>query len=155
VTRSSSDGPDGASAETLTRAEAIGRLREALRALCGGERTLCRVAAEEGIFCRGFRRWPEREFHDRWRGHLGVSTHLTRPQMEELAELWQICEQLERRSALICDAQTVAPGACRGWSEFSDADLEGFCREILGGRVTISAETARTDRIEHPAVQCS
>jgi hypothetical protein len=134
--QSSADDPEPGLHEILTRGEAIARLRATLLDICG-DRSMCRAAAEEGIFCRGFRRWPDHEFHDRWRGHLGVSTHLTRPQMEELADLWQLTEQIRRRSTLICDAQTLAPGACRGWDEFSDADLEGFCREILGARVSI------------------
>jgi hypothetical protein len=92
---------------------------------------MCRAAADEGIFCRGFRRWPEREFHDRWKEHLGVSTHLTRSQMEELADLWQRSEQLRRREVLICDSQTVCPGACAGWNEFTDEDLERFCRDLI------------------------
>ena len=115
---------------------------------------MCRAAAEDGIFCRGFHRWPVSEFHDRWRGQLGVSTHLTRKQMEELADLWQLSEQIVRRSALICDAQTVAPGACRGWNEFSDADLQRFCLEILGERVSIRDERNQTARIEWE-VECA
>ena len=108
---------------------------------------MCRAAAEEGIFCHGFRRWPESEFHDRWKGQLGVSTHLSRSQIEELADLWQFSEQLRRRDALICDAQTACPGACRGWNEFTDRDLEGFCLELLGRRISIRAQTKQTDRI--------
>ena len=145
-----------------TRTEAIARLRHALLRRCGEERTMCRAAAQEGIFCHGFRRWPEREFHDRWKGQLGVSTHLTRSQMEELADLWQLTEQVRRRDALICDAQTVCPGACRGWNEFTDSDLENFCHEILGESVHIRGkreQTAQTTKNglfvldSHPPVQ--
>jgi hypothetical protein len=109
---------------------------------------MCRAAAEEGIFCRGFKRWPEREFYDRWKGHLGVSTHLNREQMEALADLWQQSEQLLRRDALICDAQTVWPGACAGWNEFTDADLERFCFEILGENVLLCAEKDQRDQVK-------
>jgi hypothetical protein len=130
-----------------TRAETIAHLRIALLERCGEDRTMCRAAAEEGIFCHGFRRWPESEFHQRWKDHIGVSTHLTRNQMEELANLWQLSEQLRRRDALICDAQTICPGACRGWNEFTDADLERFCQEILGKVVHIGDETNQIERI--------
>ncbi len=124
--------------EAWTRAEAIVRLRAALLELCGEGRSMCRVAAERGIFCRGFGRWPEREFHERWKPLIGVSTHLSRTQMERLADLWQLSEQLLHNEALACDAQAACPGACRGWGEFDDSDLARFCREILGRRVTIS-----------------
>ena len=127
--------------EVWTRAEAIVRLRSALLDLCGQGRSMCRVAAERGIFCRGFGRWPEREFRERWKLLIGVSTHLSRAQMERLADIWQLGEQLEHRVALICDAQTTSPGACRGWDEFSNADLTRFCAEILGRSVTVADST--------------
>lgn len=99
---------------------------------------MCRVAAERGIFCRGFGRWPEREFHERWKRLLGVSTHLNRSQIERLADIWQLSEQLRHRVPLACDAQTLSPGACRGWDEFSNADLSRFCKEIMGRNVTVA-----------------
>jgi hypothetical protein len=124
--------------EVWTRVEAIVELRTALLDLCGEGRSMCRVAAERGIFCRGFGRWPEREFHERWKLLIGVSTHLSRAQMERLADIWQLGEQLQHRVALICDAQTMFPGACRGWDEFSNADLARFCGEILERPVVVT-----------------
>lgn len=134
-----------------TRAEAIARLRRELLGLCGDGLSMCRVAAARGIFCRGFRRWPAREFHDRWKNTLGVSTHLNREQMEVLADLWQLTEQLRTGQALICDAQTSRPGACRGWDEFSDEDLAGFCRQLLGRDVSVGREPSRSAQIAHGA----
>ena len=134
--------------EVWSRAEAIEKLRPALLKLSGDGRSMCQVAAERGIFCGGFRRWPDREFHERWRSLIGVSTHLTRDQMEELADIWQLSEQLRHRVALACDAQTISPGACRGWDEFSNRDLELFCGEILGRLAVVSErkdQSAQTD----------
>ena len=73
-----------------TRTEAIARLREGLLALCDDEHSMCEVAASRGIFCRGFQRWHEAEFHRKWRTALGQSTHLTRAQLERLANIWQM-----------------------------------------------------------------
>jgi hypothetical protein len=115
-----------------TRTEAIANLRSRLMGIADGEHSICKVAAERGIFCRGFRRWNDREFHDRLKGSLGVSTHLTRPQMEELADLWQLTEQLSLGLALICDAPPAARAACRGWDEFTDLELQSFEREMIG-----------------------
>ena len=120
-----------------TRDEAIARLRESLLKLCDEEHSMCRVAAERGIFCRGFRRWHDAEFHARWRVLLGQSTHLTRPQVERLADLWQLAEQIRHRVPLVCDAQTMAHGACRGWDEFPNETLARFCSELLGRVVTV------------------
>ena len=48
------------------RAETIERLRRALTPLAGPDVSLCRIAAERGIFCRGFRRWQTAAFDRRW-----------------------------------------------------------------------------------------
>jgi hypothetical protein len=119
------------------RRDAIDRLRDALRRLTDDEHSICQVAAEQGIFCRGFRRWPDSEFHRRWKNALGRSTHLSRPQMEELADLWQLAEQVRCRVGLACDAQTGRHGACRGWDEFSNEDLARYCSELLGANVVV------------------
>ncbi len=117
-----------------TRPEAIACLRSRLMALTDGEHSICKVAADRGIFCRGFRRWNDREFHDRFKGTLGVSTHLTRLQMEELADLWQLSEQLSQGIALACDAPATARdrAACQGWDEFTDLEIQGFSCEMIG-----------------------
>jgi len=124
--------------EVWTRVEAIASLREALVKLCGDGRSMCQAAAENAIFCRGFRQWPEREFHDLWKPLIGVSTHLTRTQMERFADLWQLSEQVRQGLRLACDAQVVHSGVCRGWDEFSNVDLARFCGEILGRDVLVS-----------------
>lgn len=114
-----------------TREEAVALLREQLTRLTHGEHSICRVAAERGIFCRGFRRWNDHEFHDRWKATLGVSTHLTRPQMEELADLWQQGEQLRHGVALACDAPASSRAACRGWAEFTNLEIQGFLYDLI------------------------
>jgi hypothetical protein len=121
-----------------TRAEAIERLRVSLRKLSDDAHSMCQVAAERRIFCRGFQRWHDHEFHVRWKPILGESTHLTRPQMEELANLWQLTEQVRMRVDLACDAQAICHGACRGWSEFSNETLARYCYEILGHNVVVT-----------------
>ena len=122
----------GAASAAWTRDEAIACLRAHLASIADQERSICRVAAECGIFCRGFRRWNDREFHERWKATLGVSTHLTRSQMEQLADLWQLYEQLRHGVDLACDLPADAPSACHGWEEFSDQEIKGFCREVIG-----------------------
>ena len=101
------------------------------------DHSLCQVAAERGIFCRGFRRWNESEFDRRWRKYIGRSTHLSRAQMEEYANVWQLAEQIRRRVSLACDAQTAPSGPCRGWNEFSNAEVARFCNDVLGENVDV------------------
>ena len=119
------------------RGEAIASLRKALLALADGEHSICQVAAERGIFCRGFRRWNASEFDRRWRFAIGRSTHLSRAQMEEFANVWQLSEQLRQHVPLACDAGANGPGGCRGWAEFSNADLSRFCADVLGLSVQV------------------
>jgi hypothetical protein len=115
-----------------TREAAIAVLRERLLRMTDGEHSICKVAADRRIFCRGFRRWNDHEFHARWKATLGVSTHLTRPQMEELADLWQQSEQLAHGIALACDAPVDVRTACRGWEEFTDLEIQTFCSDLTG-----------------------
>lgn len=145
---SSNEPTTGATPEVWLREEAISRLRAGLLRLSDGEHSMCRVAGELGVFCRGFRRWTDVEFHRRWTKVIGRSTHLSRPQMEQLADVWQLSEQLRLRVPLACDAQTIVRGACRGWNEFSNRDLEICCDQILGRNVVVdeSAQVAQGDR---------
>jgi hypothetical protein len=124
-------------AATWGRIETIGRLRDALLRLADDEHSMCQIAAQRGVFCYGFRRWNASEFDRRWRGAIGRSTHLTRAQMEEFANLWQLAEQLRGGVALACDVRTAAHSPCRGWDEFSNADLSRFCADILGQNIEV------------------
>jgi hypothetical protein len=121
-----------------TRAEAIARLRDALVKLTDDEHSMCQVAAERGIFCHGFRRWNAREFDRRFRNAIGRSTYLSREQMEEFANLWELAEQIRLGVTLACDAQVREHGTCRGWDEFSNADLSRFCSDVLGRNIEIT-----------------
>ncbi len=124
-------------APTWTRREAISRLRGALVRLTDDEHSMCRVAAERGIFCHGFRRWNAQEFDRRWRNAIGRSTHLSRSQMEEFANLWQLAEQIRSDVRLACDLPPAERVACRGWDEFSNADLSRFCSDVLGRNIDV------------------
>jgi hypothetical protein len=102
-----------------------------------GEHSTCHVAGERGVFCRGFRQWDDHEFHRRWSPVLGQSTHLNRAQIERLADLWELCEQVGRHVRVACDARAAEPGPCRGWYEFSNETLGRFCSELLGRDVVV------------------
>ena len=127
----------GSDPQVWHRSDAISHLRTRLLAMTDDEHSLCQIAAERGIFCRGFRRWNEAEFDRRWRRYIGRSTHLSRGQMEQYANLWELAEQIRKRVLLACDAQTAACGPCRGWNEFSNEDLARFCNDVLGENVDV------------------
>jgi hypothetical protein len=114
------------------RSEAITRLREKLAGSLDGDRSMCAIAAENGIFCRGFDRWNDHEFDRRWRDHIGRSSHLTRRQMERYADLFAEAERVRCGASIACDAFAARPGPCRGWNEFSNSELAQFCSDLLG-----------------------
>lgn len=116
--------------DEASRQALIDRLRSALIPMIDEDRSICQVAAERGIFCRGFRRWHIAEFDRRWRPAIGRSTHLTRDQMEKYANLWQLTEQVCQRVTLACDLTPGPTTPCRGWEEFSDEDLARFSRDL-------------------------
>jgi hypothetical protein len=122
---------------TWARGEAIAKLREALVRLTDDDHSLCQVAGERGIFCHGFRRWNAREFDRHWRNAIGQCTRLSRAQLEEFANVWQLAEQVRRGVTLACDARPAEHGACRGWDEFSNAELSRFSCDILGQNVEV------------------
>jgi hypothetical protein len=119
------------SSDVWTREEAIARLRARLIVLADGEQSVCRMAAEHGIFCRGFSRFGDAEFHRRWRRALGHSTHLNRPQLERLADVWVLSEQVRTGMRLACDLPRGSGQPCRGWDEFGNGEIERFCLELL------------------------
>ena len=138
--------PDGNPRPVVwTREQAIAALRRCLNRLSDGEHSTCQIAAERGIFCRGFSQWNDHEFHRRWKPVLGESTHLSRPQVERLADLWELSEQIGQRVRLTCDARAAAPGPCRGWHEFSNETLAQYCAELLGRSVAVTGPEIDTN----------
>ena len=99
---------------------------------------LSEVLAANRAFHLKDRRWNAAEFDRRWRCAIGRSTHLSRQQMEDFANLWQLAEQVRQRVSLACDAKT-REGTCRGWDEFSNADISRFCADLLGKDVLIES----------------
>jgi hypothetical protein len=83
---------------------------------------------------------------------MGVSTHLNRSQMETLADLWQLSEQLRLRVELSCDAAMLGAGLCRGWDELSDGELRKACLELSkSSDEEQGAQAARTISSDAPA----
>src|SRR4030095_6989060 len=109
--------------EVWSRDETIAKLREGLLKLSDGESSICTVAAELRVFCRGFRRWTDDAFSRGWARALGRSTHLSRPQMERLADIWLLSEQLRLRVPFACDLAAAGGGVCRGGDGVLDEEL--------------------------------
>jgi hypothetical protein len=123
--------------ERIARSAAIRRLRDVLVLMTDEDHSICRIAAERGIFCRGFKRYDEDELRQRYAWLVNKDPQIARTQLEDLADRWQLARQVFDDVPIACDAQQIEHDTCSGWDEFSDADLARFCRELLHETVII------------------
>jgi hypothetical protein len=121
--------------ESISRAKAIAMLRHKfLKELESrdGETSMCKLAAERGIFCHGFDRYGDGELRRAydWIGRKNPSA--SREELEELANRWQIARQEVRELPLACDVQQREHDTCRGWDDFTNEQLAQFVGEVTG-----------------------
>ena len=124
-----------------TRQEAIDGLRQALESLCDDEHSVCQVAAAKGLFCHGFAQWKFGELKERYPQITRSRPALTRAELEELANRWQLARQfVDEGHHMACDLQPKETRfqQCRGWDEFDDRQLERFHAEVCGEEVEIT-----------------
>ena len=136
----------------VTREEAVELLRSALVDMVDDRRSLCRVASERGIFCRGFSQWTFSELKERFPWIARLEPDADRERFEKRANQWMLHRQFCKSGRLPCD---VPPDArrchpCHGWDEFYESELVAFCSEICGEEVRVvprsvlASSTART-----------
>ena len=126
----------------LTRDQAIGAIRAKLLTLVDDEHSMCQVAARLGIYCGGFAQWKTGELRKRHGWIVRNRPAVKRPELEDLANRWQLARQYVLGTRIACDTQAdehERHHICRGWNEFSDAQLAGFHRDLLGEEIAIVA----------------
>ena len=123
--------------ETITRVDAIALLRDQLRQLADDDSSICKVAAEKGIFCQGFRRFSDAELQGRFGWIYRKRPGITRADLEELANRWQLARQDVMALPTACDVQRLERDACHGWDDFSNDELARFCLELTGSKVIV------------------
>jgi len=121
----------------MRRVEVIAAIRAALLEMVDDEHSMCRVAAEKGIYCHGFAQYSDKELKERYSWLLRRKPDMGREELEELANRWQLARQLVDAVPISCDAQTLEHDTCMGWDEYDDRTLERFHHELLGTRVSI------------------
>ena len=124
--------------ETIAREEAVKILRGELLKLVDDENSICKVAAEKGIFCKGFQRYSDFELRKRYRWIARKDRRYTREEIEELANRWQLARQDVDELPLACDVQQVEHDACRGWDDFSSEELGKFIYQVTGRVVAVA-----------------
>jgi hypothetical protein len=123
--------------QTITRQRSIDALREKLLTLTDADHSICEVAAEKCIFCRGFAQWTFDELKRRYWWIADPRPGITRPELERLANIWQVARQQVFGTQLACDSQTLEHDTCRGFDDFSNAELGRFHAELLGAAVRV------------------
>ena len=131
----------------LTRNEVIDSLRKALVAIAGEDHSICKVAQERNLFCRGFAQWKLHELRDRYPQITSTRPRLSRQQLEDLADRWQMARQFVTDETLACDVQMHEGRhqTCKGWNEFDDEQLERFHLDLCGEEVKIRVTTLEGD----------
>ena len=121
----------------MTREEAIARLREKLVSLTDEENCMCKVAAERGIFCTGFRQFTDKELRERYWWIVRKRPDITRAELETIANDWQLTQQDVRSLPVACDVQTKAHDTCRGWNDFTNEQLGNYLKQLTGQDVRV------------------
>lgn len=121
----------------MTREEAIARIREKLVGLTDEENCMCKVAAERGIFCNGFRQFGDKELRERYWWIVRKRPDITRAELETIANDWQLAQQDVRDLPIACDVQTKVHDTCRGWNDFSNEQLGAFVKQLTGEEVRV------------------
>ncbi|HEX9160275.1 MAG TPA: hypothetical protein VF980_01105 [Thermoanaerobaculia bacterium] len=124
--------------ETITRTELVIRLRNALAKFTDIENSICKVAAERGIFCNGFNQYGDEDLRRRYDWIVKKRPDLNREQLEVIANDWQLAQQEVYELPIACDVQQTVRDTCRGWSDFTNEQLAKFYFQVTGQEVAIA-----------------
>jgi hypothetical protein len=125
---------------TITRETAVAQIRRQLIAMQEEGQSVCKIAAEKGILCRGFSRDSDEALHYRYAAVIPGGVDLPRQELEGRANDWQIERQRHEGTLLCCDVQYMFNETCRAWDDFSNDELARFCHELLGQQVRVKGE---------------
>lgn len=123
--------------DAISRETAISRLRTELLRMAGDE-SICKVSADRGVFCNGFCRFTDDELRDRYSWIIDRRPAISRPELEKIANDWQLAQQEVHDLPLACDVQTKVHDTCRGWHDFTNEQLAKFYEQLTGTRVTVA-----------------
>lgn len=126
--------------DTVSRDVAISRLHVKLLEKLDAGTSLCQLAAEHGILCGGFRHYSDDALRAAYPDIMRRDPFMSREELESAANEWQLARQAELGVVLSCDAQRATYETCRGWDEFTNAQLATFCQRLLGEEVAVVGE---------------
>src|SRR4051794_7763491 len=100
---------------TYSKQEAIDLLRSELLKLTDDDNSICKVAADRGIFCKGFQRYSEGGLRRRYEWLQKQEPEIPRDELEDRANHWQLARQELHEAPLACDVQQKEHDVCGGW----------------------------------------
>lgn len=121
----------------IKRNELVTLLRAELKLIAGEDRSVCSIAAAKGIFCHGFQRYGDDELKRRYGWIFRKQPSVSRVQLEEIADRWQLARQETTGLATSCDVQQLERDTCRGWDDFTNDQLARFYFELTGRNVFV------------------
>jgi hypothetical protein len=119
----------------VSREAVVAALRSELARRANGEMSVCRAAAEQGIFCKGLRRYSDAELRDRYSWIVRRNRGISREELEEVADRWQMARQDVDNVRTSCDAQQIEHDTCGGWDDFTTEELSRFLTELRASDV--------------------
>jgi hypothetical protein len=122
----------------VPRAEIVALVRQELLKRAGDDVSACKVAAEQGIFCHGFARYTDLELRRRYEWIVRRRPKMSRKQLEEIADRWQLARQEVDGTPIACDVQQKVHDTCRGWDDFSNDELARFYVEMTGKDLVVA-----------------
>jgi len=122
--------------DSISRPALIAALREELTRRAG-EMSICKLAAQTGVFCKGFHRYSDAELQEHYSWIAKKSPDAPREELEEVADRWQLARQDVLGARTSCDVQQLEHDACGGWDDFGDDQLARFLRELTGRNVVV------------------
>lgn len=124
--------------DSIERSQAIKLLRGELLKRLDRDTSACRLAAEKGIFCRGFARYGDSELRRKYDWIVRRRPGMDRQELEEIANRWQLHGQEVNQLPIACDVQQQEHDMCCGWDDFTNEELSRFYLEMTGQRIVVA-----------------
>jgi hypothetical protein len=124
--------------EAIPRTEMIALLRSELSKLTDEDNSICKVASERGIFCQGFHRHSDGGLRRCYSWLDKRRPGMSREELEELANRWQLARQIVDELPIACDVQQQERDACGGWDDFPNEQLSKFFSELTGRSLIVA-----------------
>jgi hypothetical protein len=123
--------------DSIDRAEVVNLIRTELLKHTDSETSVCKFATDRGLLCRGFARYGDAELRRKFDWITRRQPGMSREELEEIANRWQLARQDVTALPVACDVQQKEHDMCRGWDDFSNQDLAKFYTELTAKQIVV------------------